>query len=453
MEEKYHIVFKGEIAPNADPLDVRQKLAALYKVDIKEVERYFSGKQFILKKNTDLQTARRYTVQFEERTGARCSIVKVEGTGQEMSSAPQQENKPFVYETRYRVMFNGELLIDKNIDEVKTNLCILYKVKPEKIEGFFDGKPVKITEATDFWTAAFYLNRFQERGAVCYLETVEPSVNIKTAADSPGYGHEPLWQKQNPKEEPKQEPKLAPVSEETQIKSLSGVLYDLLTNTYRQVQQEYKIEQKSKAFVKGETAMGCLTLLIICAAIAMVIWSPLRWYWALLGSVVMIWILTLFFKPWDTRYAEAFLKRMAWEKQKNFPLYTATLNKWVRDLPMDDRARNFLQAEVQKILTENPGQKSAYEKYSRAIAVIEPPLDNEAVVADKIVKEKPRTEEVLCPRCGSNWVSTGTKGFSWGKGIAVSIFLGPLAGAIAGSHREGEAIYYCESCGKEWGRR
>jgi len=66
MEEKYRVVFKGEIAPNADPSEVRRKLAALYKTDIKEAERFFSGKRFILKENIDLQTARQYSAQFDQ---------------------------------------------------------------------------------------------------------------------------------------------------------------------------------------------------------------------------------------------------------------------------------------------------------------------------------------------------------------------------------------------------
>jgi hypothetical protein len=185
MEEKYRVVFKGEIAPKADPAEVRRNLAAMYNVDLKEIERFFSGKRFVLKENADLEAARWYSAEFEEKTGARCAIVKMEKAEKtppppqnntaaaHQKSAPAQENKPAGYETRYRLMFNGELVVERDINEVKTNLSLFYKVKPDRIESLFIGTPVTIKEPTDFWTAAAYYNRFKECGIVCYLEPVD----------------------------------------------------------------------------------------------------------------------------------------------------------------------------------------------------------------------------------------------------------------------------------------
>jgi hypothetical protein len=471
MEEKYRVIFKGEIAPAADPLEVRKNLAALYRVDIKEIERFFSGKRFVLKENIDLEAARKYTAQFEAKTGARCAVIKMESPVKDTpppqkdaaadseASPPAREKTSTGYETRYRLMFKGELIIDKDINEVKTNLSILYKVKPERIEGFFTGKPVTIVEPTDFWTVTAYLNRFKECGAVGYLEAVEPAGSVKYSETSQGSQHDPAQQKQAPipSAEPEAKPAPGPAPEEPEsgereIKLLAGSLYDLLTSTYSQVKLEYKIEKKHKELQKNETTLGCLILTIILAAIAMVIFTPMRWYWALVGTIVMIIILSLFSKPWDTRHAEAFLKRLEGEKQKDYPLFAATLKKWVNDLPADDRSRVFFLEAVNKILAEIPAQETTYEKYSRIISPVESAIQEEEVWGKKAEKKSGR-EIVLCPRCGSNWVSTGQKGFSWGKGVATTLFLGPLAGAVAGSMGEGKEVYVCERCGKKWPRR
>jgi cytoskeletal protein RodZ len=87
-------------------------------------------------------------------------------------------------ELRYQLLFKGETLHGKDINEVKTNLSMFYKVKPDKLAGLFAGKPVAVTpEPTDFWTAVAYLNRFHECGAISYLETVESPETVGEKPD------------------------------------------------------------------------------------------------------------------------------------------------------------------------------------------------------------------------------------------------------------------------------
>ncbi len=214
-EQKYRIIFKGEIIPNANLEEVKQKLAAFYKVDIKEIESLFSGKNFVLKENVNLDAAQNYMYQLEQ-FGALCELVEIKSESKKSPAAatntdktpqttaaekeitdktpqtPANEKeikieKPVQeqthYELRYQLLFKGEILDDKDINEVKTNLSMFYKVKPDKLAGLFTGNPVTVTpEPTDFWTAAAYLNRFKECGAVSYLEAVE---SPETAAEKP----------------------------------------------------------------------------------------------------------------------------------------------------------------------------------------------------------------------------------------------------------------------------
>jgi len=201
-EQKYRIIFKGEILPNANLEEVKQKLAAFYKVDIKEIDSLFSGKNFVLKENVDLDAAQNYMYQLEQ-AGALCQLVKMEteskkppvatGTPAKTPETTPAEKeieieKPLPeqtqYELRYQLLFKGETIHGKDINEVKTNLSMFYKVKPDKLAGLFTGKPITVTpEPTDFWTAATYLNRFNECGAVSYLELVESPETVKEIPD------------------------------------------------------------------------------------------------------------------------------------------------------------------------------------------------------------------------------------------------------------------------------
>jgi hypothetical protein len=83
---------------------------------------------------------------------------------------------------------------------------MFYKVKPDKLAGLFTGNPVTVTpEPTDFWTAAAYLNRFKECGAVSYLEAVESPEAVAEKPDEykivfwgePQEGHDLLTLKTN----------------------------------------------------------------------------------------------------------------------------------------------------------------------------------------------------------------------------------------------------------------
>jgi ribosomal protein L7/L12 len=210
MKEKiYRIIFKGEIIPNANLEEVKQKLAAFFKADIKEVESLFTGKNFVLKENVNLDAAQDYMYQLEQ-AGALCELVEMKSKSKkepkkeptptaptaitdktpETTAVEKEINieKPVKEQTqselRYQLLFKGETLHGKDINEVKTNLSMFYKVKPDKLAGLFAGKPVAVTpEPTDFWTAVAYLNRFHECGAISYLETVESPETVGEKPD------------------------------------------------------------------------------------------------------------------------------------------------------------------------------------------------------------------------------------------------------------------------------
>lgn len=75
---KYRIVFKGETVDNSDIEEVKSNLSILLKINIKAVEKLFSGKQIVVKKNSNISECKKIENIFI-KAGAVCYIEKEEG--------------------------------------------------------------------------------------------------------------------------------------------------------------------------------------------------------------------------------------------------------------------------------------------------------------------------------------------------------------------------------------
>jgi uncharacterized protein YbjQ (UPF0145 family) len=72
-EQRYKVVFSGEIAPGQDIEQVKLKVAALYKVPVEKCAGMFTGRLVTIKDNVDYQTAQKYKKAFEN-IGVICRI-------------------------------------------------------------------------------------------------------------------------------------------------------------------------------------------------------------------------------------------------------------------------------------------------------------------------------------------------------------------------------------------
>jgi ssDNA-binding Zn-finger/Zn-ribbon topoisomerase 1 len=59
-------------------------------------------------------------------------------------------------------------------------------------------------------------------------------------------------------------------------------------------------------------------------------------------------------------------------------------------------------------------------------------------------------DEIKCPKCMSQNIHAGKKGFSTGKAIAGTIIANPVVGAIAGTHRSNKIVLTCLNCGHQF---
>ncbi|MDX1803220.1 MAG: hypothetical protein R3292_04010 [Alcanivorax sp.] len=86
-EQRYHVVFSGELVAGADPETVKANLARLFKMDAARVDKLFSGQPVVLKKNADQATAMKFRAVLKQ-AGAVCEMRALE------SGSPQPSGQP-----------------------------------------------------------------------------------------------------------------------------------------------------------------------------------------------------------------------------------------------------------------------------------------------------------------------------------------------------------------------
>lgn len=77
-EKRYEVVFEGGLVDGADPGAVRDNVARLFKMDAGRLDKLFSGKRYIIKRNLDKETALKYQLAMR-KAGAVCRILALEG--------------------------------------------------------------------------------------------------------------------------------------------------------------------------------------------------------------------------------------------------------------------------------------------------------------------------------------------------------------------------------------
>lgn len=88
MDNQYSVIFKGEIADGENIDNVKKKLAAMFKTDGKNIDKFFSGKAHTVKKDISLETGKKIKTAFL-KAGALCHLIKKESD----KVAPKLENK------------------------------------------------------------------------------------------------------------------------------------------------------------------------------------------------------------------------------------------------------------------------------------------------------------------------------------------------------------------------
>jgi len=450
----YRIVFAGEILPNTEKEQVKNNIADLFKVDVSKISHLFSGKRFVLKESTDIEFAKKFAIQFQKRTGAKCIVTKImPNTDSKKDLDNKKKNiirkreddskisnkiSDNFFETRYRLVFKGEVALGSNTDKIITRMNSFYRIEPEFHEDFFSGKRVIVKDNVDFWTAISFLKKFRNVGMTCYPEEIDPPVSPVSSlskADLDGVSSSNEISGQG-----------SGILDKESIQSAFDKLYMNFTDIYQEVKKKYKIEKEIEKSDNKESIQGCSFIVLLIIIIVLFVETQLKWYMGLLWLVGVLLILFSFEKKWNTEYADFFYWRIRNEKLENIHLFFATFKKWVEYLPEEDNAKEYFLTLVDKNLAEVKDKKK-YIKYLRII-------QNMKIVYGNAPKKKPKSplpkEKIRCPSCGYDKIIIEDIKFNWKRGIIATTFLGPLGGAIAANTGLKNGRKICKRCGKKW---
>jgi uncharacterized protein YbjQ (UPF0145 family) len=89
MKNHYNIVFEGKTVPGKEIDFVKKALMNILKANDQSIDRLFSGKRVLIRKNVDAATAKKFQKAFED-IGAVCNLEQVKISG-EVSAPNQQE--------------------------------------------------------------------------------------------------------------------------------------------------------------------------------------------------------------------------------------------------------------------------------------------------------------------------------------------------------------------------
>jgi len=127
MSDHYKVIFEGTILPGKDADSVKKSLMDLLNQDEMVMDRLFSGKPMVIRKNADAETAENFRKAFEA-AGAICMIkpVEVSGNGSGATGTDRFEATSIAYQKqsvrpvsiRKFKASNGRKLIVTNIESV-----------------------------------------------------------------------------------------------------------------------------------------------------------------------------------------------------------------------------------------------------------------------------------------------------------------------------------------------
>ena len=84
-EQRYEVVFRGDVVPGESIVDVKQRLAELFGADSARIDGMFSGRPVVVKRNIDQETAQHYQASMR-KAGAVVDIRTTSETQLEPSS-------------------------------------------------------------------------------------------------------------------------------------------------------------------------------------------------------------------------------------------------------------------------------------------------------------------------------------------------------------------------------
>jgi len=88
---------------------------------------------------------------------------------------------------QFDIVFRGQTIKFMDIEDVKSNLVVLFKSSPAAVEKLFIGSEVAIKKSLDYATAMKYQSALKKAGALALIkEVVQPDAAVQTNQSSQG---------------------------------------------------------------------------------------------------------------------------------------------------------------------------------------------------------------------------------------------------------------------------
>lgn len=90
-DQRFDLTYRGLIAPAADPAQTRERLTQIFKLNEKGVERLFTGKPVVVKRDVDAATAAQFEKIFA-RAGAVLTVTPIDSPGGPIEAAVRPDS-------------------------------------------------------------------------------------------------------------------------------------------------------------------------------------------------------------------------------------------------------------------------------------------------------------------------------------------------------------------------
>lgn len=256
-------------------------------------------------------------------------------------------------ESQYKVIFKGEILPGRDLEDVQKQLASLYQVELSQVRHLFCRKPFILKQGLSLIDARSLGKRLESTGIQVYL--VEMSEN---------QSHEVVDSREK---SPTGNYRFSSDENDVLIEQEAQQLLDSMKENYSQILDKFRILKKEKKLKTIEGLFGCFTLILISFIIAGVFLTSISWIGGLLIAIIMIVVMGCVVPRWKYDYLDVYLNKFRVEEKENFPLFLAVLLKFTYGLKRTDRSKNELLDRIKRMIKAHPEGVQQFMSISQLI--------------------------------------------------------------------------------------
>ena len=175
MDDKYNVVFRGNLVPGYTPDAVKKNLSRIFKTSEVQIAKLLSAPSCAIGKNMDRQSAEKYR-RVLKKGGAVCLLERVEKPSESPSEKqPSKKTPPVAKEElqsgarTYDIVFDGKLLQGFDLYSAKQNLAKALHLDFKQVHDLLSPRPSIIKAGLQDAPARKVKALMEEAGARCRI--------------------------------------------------------------------------------------------------------------------------------------------------------------------------------------------------------------------------------------------------------------------------------------------